>query len=265
MLKLLFKYGALLTVITVLVACQQTNVEQGELTTFEITSAHADATYDIQIRLPLNYDSSETYDTIYILDSKWYFDHASEEIALLAESSSKRNVIVIGIGEGNSRTTDYMPTSTSQGDGGAEHFTRFLAGELIPHVEENFSADTTRGSRGILGHSAGGLYTAYAFTRHNRLFGSYVMLSPAIWYDDGVTLEFEQENRSRNQEDDQLVFISKGELEATQLFTNMFHKRLEAYENTEIGFHTVMGKDHASSAKPAITEGLAFYYNLKAN
>lgn len=265
MLKLPVSYITFLCLVAVVSACQKENVELGEHAAFEVTSAHADATYDVQVRLPLDYDSSETYDTIYILDSNWYFDHASEEIARLAETSGKRPVMVVGIGEGNDRTTDYMPTATSQGEGGAENFTRFLAEELIPHMEENFSAESTRSSRGIVGHSAGGLYVAYAFTRHNRMFGNYLMLSPAIWYDDGITLEYEQDNRSQNQADNQLVFISKAELEATQLFADMFHKRLEAYDNTEVAFHTEKGKDHASSAKPAITEGLSFYYSLKEN
>lgn len=265
MLKQLITYSAIFTFVTLLTFCQEEDVELGQQSSFEITSTHADATYDIQVRLPLDYDFSETYDTIYILDSNWYFDHASEEIARIAESSGKRAVIVVGISEGNPRTTDYMPTVTSQREKGAENFTHFLVKELIPHMEENFSADTTRASRGILGHSVGGLYVVYAFTRHNQLFGNYLMLSPAIWYEDGATLEYEQDNRSQNQASNQLVFISKAELEATQLFTNILHKRLESYENAKVTLHTVNGKDHASSAKPAITEGLPFYYSLKEN
>lgn len=264
MSKLQLTYSVLLSIM-VLVGCQQEEIDQGEHTAFNITSDHSDATYDIQVRLPIDYDASDSYDTIYILDSNWYFDHVSEEIARLGGSSTKQAVIVVGVGEGNPRTTDYMPTVTSQGEGGAENFSRFLEEELIPYMEDNYSADTTRSSRGILGHSAGGLYAAYAFTNHNQLFGSYLMLSPAVWYDDGITLEYEKENRSQNQAEDQLVFISKGELEATQLFTNMFHKRLENYEHTELAFHKVKGKDHASSAKPAIKEGLSFYYSLKEN
>lgn len=248
-----------------LVSCADEKTELGEKTSFEITSEHAGATYTVDIRLPVNYDASETYETVYTLDPDWYFDHTSKESARLSEETGKRGVIIAGISHGNPRTTDYMPTTTSQGDGGAENFTRFLQNELIPYMEEHFSSDTTRSSRAVLGHSAGGLYAAYAFTMHNDLFGNYLMLSPAIWYDDGICLEYESENRSSIESSEQIVFISKAELEATQLFATMFYDRLENYENTDVAIHKIKGKDHASSAKSAITEGLSFYYHLKEN
>jgi len=235
----------------------------GRQDSFTLNSSHTESTYSIHVTLPNNYSSSEVYETIYTLDGNWYFDHVSEESFRISEQKSKQNEIVVGINHADRRMIDYAPTPTNEGEGGAANFTRFINEELIPYIEEHFQADTTRKSRAILGHSAGGLYAAYLFTNQNDLFANYFMLSPAIWYDDGVLLQYERDNRSKNELSEQTVFISKAELEPTQLFMNIFHDRLEMYDQISLGFYTVKGKQHASSAKPAITEALKFYYSLK--
>ncbi len=71
------------------------------------------------------------------------------------------NVLVVGIGYGNDRAVDYTPVEGGggavKGGGGAEKFMLFIKNELIPKMENEYGADTSRMSRTILGHSFGGL------------------------------------------------------------------------------------------------------------
>lgn len=258
-------YTAIMVLLIILIhGCSKSDIDLGEQITFEIDSVFTGATYPVQVQLPVHYTSEEYYETIYILDGNWYFDHVAKENARISAETQKQSAIVVGIGHGNPRTTDYMPTTTREGVGGAEDFTGFLNRELIPYVENNFSVYTTPDRRAILGHSAGGLYAAYLFTNHNHLFGKYLMLSPSIWYDDGIILQYEEESRSTNQIAHHLLFVTHAELEPTQLFMKMFSERLHTYyPDADVLHHMVRRKNHSSSAKPAISEGLRFYYNLK--
>lgn len=242
-------------------SCTTEPFEEEYLSTFPIDSSITDASYDIKVALPEDYSSDKSYETIYLLDSNWYFDHTAREVAEISKSNSKENVILIGIGEGNDRMKDYVPTTTSEGEGGAPDFIEFLNEELIPRVEEEYSVVTGREGRTILGHSAGGLFAAYSFTRHNETFANYLMLSPAIWYDEGIILTYEEEERENLQSQEQTVFVGLAELEPTQLFSEMFYKRLEEhYPDAKLKYHMTERKNHSSSADPAITRALNFYF-----
>ena len=94
----------------------------------------------------------------------------------------------------------------------------FIKNELIPKMEADYGADTSRESRIILGHSFGGLLAAYAFTNFNEVFGNYLMLSPSLWYDDESLLRKERATREANSHRPQLVYIGLGGLETS---TNM--------------------------------------------
>ena len=147
------------------------------------------------------------------MDGEENFDFVAENCKKISSDFATSNVLVVGIGYGNDRSVDYTPTKADEGGGGAEKFMLFIKNELIPEMESDYGADTSRKSRTILGHSFGGLAGAYAFTNHNNVFGNYIILSPSIWYDNEIMLRLEQENRSINKNNHQLVFLGLGEME----------------------------------------------------
>ena len=82
--------------------------------------------------------------------------------------------------------------------GGAPQFLSFIETQLIPKMEQDYNADTTRASRVILGHSYGGLFGGYAYCVNNKVFGNYILLSPSFWFDNLVELQMEKDNRAIN-------------------------------------------------------------------
>lgn len=235
---------------------------------FTILSAKSRASYKIQIGLPCAYNPATTkYETIYVLDAETDFSVVAAQCRKLAACSGVQNVIVVGIGYGNDRATDYTPTKTGNGNGGAQDFMEFIRTELIPKVESEYAVDTTRKSRAIIGHSFGGLLAGYAFTKHNEVFGNYIILSPSIWYDNEILLQYEQDTRPLNRNKQQLVFMGLGALENSgrmQAPFEAFYQRLKNnYSTTIIAGNFPSGLDHMGSKAPNIEAGLKFYFDHK--
>ena len=89
------------------------------------------------------------------------------------------------------RTRDYTPKFWPTGgygpemqkvSGGGPKFRAFIERELIPFIDENY--DTVRGERTLVGHSYGGLFTAWNVVASPRLFRRYIIVSPSLWYAD---------------------------------------------------------------------------------
>lgn len=258
----------LLLLVLLMAACKKEKVNPAQTSTFCIQSAANGANYTIKVALPDNYDAAKKYATIYVLDGKDNFDYVAVNAKKISNELGKTNALVVCIGYGNDRAVDYTPTDAKEGDGGADGFMQFIKNELVPKMEHDYSADTQRQSRTILGHSFGGLLAAYAFTNYNSVFGNYIMLSPSLWYDNEILLKLEQEHRAANQGNPQLVFMGLGELENSgrmQAPYVAFLQRLQQhYPGMKIDSNIESQLDHVGSRNPNILKGLRFYFQNKA-
>ena len=256
-----------LLLILVLYSCKKEEFNPTLTKEFSIQSVSNGATYNIKVALPDNYNAAQKYATIYVLDGEENFDFVARNCKMLSEDYSKSNVLVVSIGYGNDRAVDYTPTKINEGGGGAEKFMLFLKNELIPKMESDFGADTQRQNRIILGHSFGGLFEVYAFTKYNSVFGNYIMLSPSIWYDNEVVLRYEKENREINKNNLQVVFMGLGELENEGRMLAPYRAFYEClknnYPNLQIISHLEPHLDHNGSKNPNIQEALKLYFQYK--
>jgi predicted alpha/beta superfamily hydrolase len=248
-------------------SCKKEDISPDLVKEFTIQSAPANASYDIRVAVPENYDpSNKKYPTLYVLDGEENFSFVVNTINDLEDNSSAGRLLVVSIGYGNDRAKDYTPTKTDAGEGGAENFMHFIKDELIKRMETEFGADTARDSRIIIGHSFGGLFAAYAFTNYNYVFGNYIMLSPSLWYDNEILLRMEQQNRNGNAVRHQFVFMGLGGLESSgrmQAPYEAFRQRLMHYSNIQLASHIEPGLNHVGSKNPDIVEGLKFYFQNK--
>lgn len=250
--------------ILILASCQKEDSVSILTDEFSINSTSTGATYSISVAFPQQYDPTESYATMYVLDGEENFSFVSENSEKISGELSTSNVLVVSIGYGHDRAMDYTPSDAKEGDGGAEQFMLFIKHELIPRIESDYAADTARVSRSILGHSFGGLLAAYAFTNYNEVFGNYLMLSPSIWYDNEIILKLEQENRSTIANRHQLVYLGLGELERGGRMLapfQAFYLQLEKnYPGIALGKKLQPHLDHGGSKNPNILDGLHFYF-----
>lgn len=235
---------------------------------FTIQSTSNGAKYNIKVALPQNYSpETQKYAAIYVLDGEEIFDFVAENCRKISTDFATSNILVVGIGYGNDRSFDYTPSKANEGGGGADKFMLFIKNELIPEIENEYSADTLRINRILLGHSFGGLCGSYAFTNYNNVFANYIILSPSLWYDNEMILKLEQESRDINKNNYQLVFLGLGELEPGRMLApfQAFYQILKNnYPDIKIKSHFEPQLNHRGSEKPNIIEGLNYYFKNRS-
>lgn len=259
-MKLLALFAALLLLFP---ACKKDSIPANRVQTFTISSTANGGTYPITVVLPQNYSPEKKYATLYVLDPKWDLDFVASECDKQAAAQQREGVLIIGIGWGHDRVHDYAPVPLRGGTGGADEFARFIGNELIPRVEKDYPAAAGREYRGIIGHSAGGLFAAHCFVGHNELFAHYIALSPSLWVGDQVVLVREKELRTNNTTGNGSFFLAVGELEQElmQPPIALFQKTLhDYYPRYTQGFYIARGLDHMSSKNTAIPKALSFYF-----
>jgi len=190
---------------------QTTPVTLNRTEVHKLTSVYNNATYPIFVSLPSSYNSSDkVYPVVYMLDAYSSFGIVTQMAKLLAFNNELPELIIVGISsEGGSkefnynRARDYTPTliqpenlpessrSLVPASGGASKFLNFIINELIPFIEPKYRINNN--DRTLIGHSLGGLFVGYTLLQEQSIFYRYVMISPALFWDNNFLLK--QENK----------------------------------------------------------------------
>lgn len=158
--------------------------------------------YRIMVAVPPNYDKEKAYPALYILEGNVYFATAAEAMARQSIYRSVAPALVIGIGYSSDDTTvsltrrwlDLTPSVSSdpaekRKTGGGDEFLRVIDEEVKPFVASRYKIDASR--QVLWGHSLGGLIVLRAPLRHTESFSTYLISSPAIWWEDNMVLRDE--------------------------------------------------------------------------
>jgi len=142
----------------------------------------------IDIYLPRTYqvNSNKKYDVLYVLDGNAHLLHAAGSQLVLAGYQQMPELLIVGIHNTN-RNRDLTPSVVSSvaNSGGASHFRRFIAEELIPHVAQTYR---TNDKRYLSGHSYGGLFAIDTLVEQPDLFDAYFTFSPSLRWDNDLVL-----------------------------------------------------------------------------
>jgi len=136
---------------------------------------------EIVISLPKEYHKSQShYPVLYLTDGFQNIEHVRGSVELLTRTGNIPPVIIVGIKSIN-RVKDFTFSPSKQDDesGGGKQFLTFLESELIPYIDEKYR---TNNFRILEGHSLGGLFAASVLLEKPELFQSYIMMSPAFWW-----------------------------------------------------------------------------------
>ena len=168
---------------------------------YDITSKINGLKYRVRVSTPRGADPAKRYPVFYILDGNWYFLPAAESAADTSEELLAP--IVVGIGyptdDGNEldqRRAFDLTLPGKQKDffgskaGGGDDFIRVLLEEIKPLVEARYQVDQAR--QIIYGKSLGGLLVLHLLFVHPDTFQTYLLASPAIWWDNRSVLADEK-------------------------------------------------------------------------
>lgn len=168
---------------------------------FDFTSRINGLTYRVMISMPRGAQRDTAYPVIYLLDGNRYFRAMSDTLTS-ERGSDVPPAIVVAIGyptESPKEISDrrrfdfslspasrYMPAGNY---GGGDGFIRVIEEEIKPFVAKRFTVERTR--QILYGKSLGGLLALRVLLRHPEMFSTYIVASPAIWWNDRQVLEDE--------------------------------------------------------------------------
>ena len=171
----------------------------------------------VLVRLPRGYEvNNRSYPVLYLLDGDAHLAHTSSTVEFLARNNRMAEMIVVAI-PNTDRTRDLSPTKPSTigatgapqfpTAGGADKFLKFIEMELIPDVEKRFRVLPYRI---LAGHSLGGLFAIHAMIARPEVFNSYVAVSPALQWDNQVTIKRAEDCFKTRKELNATLFVSLG-------------------------------------------------------
>jgi predicted alpha/beta superfamily hydrolase len=134
------------------------------------------------------------YPVLTVLDANWYFDPIADAAQRAMDRKAIEPCIVVGVGyptddqDELSRRRDFdlttpvtnTPAENSNPRGGADAFLRVLEQELKPFVAARYPVDPARTA--LYGHSFGGFAVLHELFRNPGAFSTYIISSPAIWW-----------------------------------------------------------------------------------
>ena len=226
---------------------------------------------------------------VYLLDALW-----DTPAVVAAESNAEflghfPPIYFVGIGYQNendgrrlesNRTRDYTPTSWApadpnrhflkpvdyQGSGGADAFLDALETQVFPFVESRY--DVAGDRRVLVGKSYGGLLATTTLLRRPKLFSDYLIISPALWWDD-YFLDYRERavmRLERAGQKDRLaaptrVWIGMGSGEErlgmlADVYVLGRVLRLRNDPNLELTIEIIPGEGHESVYIPAFVRGI---------
>jgi uncharacterized protein len=217
----------------------------------------------------------------------WLFGMVTDVVRLTSWCKTTTDAIVVGVGypqnkkairAGNEelfrRNFDFTPVRDDEFEkesgkslkqkvitGGADKFLKFIQHELIPFIDGRYRVIS--GKRILVGHSLGGLFAAYALFNNPKLFESYLISSPSLWYHDKYMFKQEEKFSRRHKRLPARVYLSVGELEEfvdDGMATNMirFATLLKSrnYKGLSLVQQIFNGENHCEVAAPAMHAGL---------
>jgi len=156
--------------------------------TFKIHSDILNEDRHFLVYLPDNYSSSPMkYPVIFLLDGDFFFLPTAGMVEFLSKINKAPKMIVVAI-VNTDRFRDFSPPTrdadnpgpSDTGDGA--RFLAFLKDELLPYMNTNYRTETYHI---FVGHSLGGLFVIHTLLSEPQLFGAYISISPALFWNGG--------------------------------------------------------------------------------
>lgn len=231
---------------------------------------------------------------VYVLDGDGAFGVVTQAVRMLQmEANGLPPMLVVGVGYRYSssklaraehaawRTRDFSPTldAASQAQtrdvlakqgfdvaiqpGGAPKFLSFLTTELRPIIAQTYAVDTA--DQTLVGMSLGGLFALYTLFNLPTAFKRYVILSPALWWDDRAIFAHEASYAASATDLAAKVFLGVGSLEeadgapywpVSNLAAMDAALRGRNYPSLDLTHHVFPEETHMSVYSGAVTRGL---------
>lgn len=225
----------------------------------------------IRVILPPGYkqESSTRHDVLYVLDGEWNTSLTEKLCDFLRYGKFiPQNLIVVSIpnlykSSINMRSRDFTPSHIDEIpiSGGAANFLAFLKEELVPYINKAYP--TAPGNNTLYGTSFGGLFGVYAFLHTPDLFRSYLLIEPALSYDNEHLIKQARKMLSGMQQVDNTLWIaSRDKIAFKAMGVAEFDSLLvqQAPKGLDWKVQAYADETHFSAIWKGIYDGLRFSY-----
>jgi len=250
----------------------------GSVTVIKELQNEENRKYKLLITLPPKYEKEKRYKVLYYLDAWWLSELVKGSYGINYIANEIEEVILVGISSvgdedewNKQRNMDYTPSAydqekmkvTMQGGnvelndrttGGAEKFMCFLKEEIFKYVESEYKIE--KETRGLLGHSFGGLFGCYSLINHNKVFKNYILISPSIWWNRTELLSDSKKLKLKSESN---IFIVYGSKEVSFLIDPI--KKMKNLLENNLEFKEYNGANHHSILPVGIYDGIKEIYS----
>jgi len=239
-----------------------------------LTSTFVDEVFKVHVYFPRGYDEmKEPIPVVYLLDAEYSFGAVAYTIRRLIKDNLIPPVLLVGVAYEvpydeyySRRERDFTPTVAHleyfPAAGHAEAFSRFLREELVPFVNKSYRVDPD--DRTIVGLSFSGLFCTYILFADTDLFNRYVIVSPSLWWDNGVLFDYEADYRSRHATLQAHVYWASGEEDGPDILKDL--RRMEQvlaerrYPGLQYQVKLFPDETHPTVFPIAVSHGLRFVF-----
>ncbi|WP_163397709.1 alpha/beta hydrolase [Flavobacterium fluviatile] len=236
------------------------------------------------IYLPPDYNSKKfapaKYPVVYLLDAESNFHSFTGLQQSLAKGpyAMTPQMIVVGICNTN-RTLDLTPTESNRvafydkskkffkQSGGNKNFITFLVKELRPYIDSNYR---TSGYNILNGHSFGGLTATNILLHNTKLFNSYVIIDPSLWWDEEIMIKKADSIFNTKDFEQRSIYVAMAnKISIPQDTTTDMARGIRKFEkllkekkpkNLRWNFKFYENEDHGTIPIPAEYDGLRFIF-----
>ena len=228
--KMLKQFLLILSLIILFSSCQKNlnkdnstvknNIKSDSITIgviHTLTSKVLNEEREIIISLPEDYEKSKSnYPVLYLTDGFQNIEHVRGSVELLTRTGHIPPIIVVGI-KSIDRVRDFTYTKSENdtNSGRGKQFLTFIESELIPYINDSYR---TNNFKILEGHSLGGLFTASTLLEKPDLFQSYIIMSPAFWWNEEELTQKAKTFFSTQPNLEKKLFFGIGKDESTEDF-----------------------------------------------
>lgn len=225
------------------------------------------------VSLPMRYDSTEQYPTIYVLDAEWRFDLIRPIAYDMSGNKRIPRHIIVGIPHIDWEKQRGIDLTFSQSrieydgeavdstwyndtnSGSAMTFFDYLSKEVVEKVNKTYP---TNGENVLVGHSYGGYFGGYLLSLDHP-FTAIQSYDPSIWYGDGEVID-KIKNRSKKSSEVNVFVAYQTEPKFHLSKIEEFIGELSKDKSITLGHKVYPEETHNSLFMYSFIDGMKFLY-----
>jgi predicted alpha/beta superfamily hydrolase len=240
----------------------------------ELASDFVADVFKIHVYFPRGYaEMMDFLPVVYLLDAEYSFGAVAYAIRRMVKDSLIPPVLLVGVAYEvpydeyyRRRERDFTPTAAHLDEfpnaGHAASFAQFLSQELVPFINRTYRVDPD--DRTIMGLSFSGLFSSYLLFTESDLFNRYVIVSPSLWWDDGVVFRYESDRWIRSKTLPARIFLAAGEQDGSAILRDLQRMQevlaARSYEGLQYRVRLFPDETHRTVFPLAVSHGLRFVF-----